>query len=426
MAWASTQNDKVIAVSYNKDQLPTGDDITVDEFDDDVCYKILSGEKTLTQLNTNTLDVEAVLNDSAVNIKNKLTGYGEFIHIPHWEYHLFGQISNKNLLDNRHFFIWDWRHRFGHEIVDAFPWDEFNAVRAAHPGDRISVILDNSMEAPDYHNHLKPLCDQLIAENILPKDILFWACIEEPDIPVSSIDTRNGYVIGMRKIPQPDYETTHHFIMLARNPRPLRLLMANEILNRQLETYGQISCGSGQVDYDYYSTPYIDDMYRHIFPLMLDGSVHYTDKRQYSVDDPRILKAAINVICETSQDAILDGVTLWIKPFITEKTSKAFFLCQFPLMASVPGMVDKLRRHGFDMFDDIIDHSYDTELDPYQRINLIGEQLEKLCNIENIAELRQLHWNRLIANRQTLLNIFSALNSNNVAQLEKWLEDTNE
>jgi len=419
MAWAAKRNDIIIAVAFNATQLPTGTDISIAELADDLCRDIFTGHRTIHELNHGRAAVEL-----PIPVNQYLTGYGEYVHLPQWEYNLFGAINDKTLLHNRHFFIWDWRHRYGYEIAGAFPWEEFNKVRNTHPNDRMSVILDNSLEAPDYYNHLKPLCDQLIESGIRSKDILFWACIEEPDIPVSNIDTKCGYTIGLRNIPSQEYETLYHFIMLAKNPRPLRLMMANEILNRKLELYGNLSCGAGQPDYDFYNTPYIDLKHKQRFPFLLDGFVHYTDKRQYDVSDDKINKAAINVICETSQDEVLDGVILWSKPFITEKTSKAFLLCQFPLMVSVPGMVDKLRRHGFDMFDDIIDHSYDTELDPWQRIHMIGEQLETICNITDIAALRSQHWDRLISNRQKLIMIFRDLNSVNATKLEQWLKDT--
>jgi hypothetical protein len=54
---------------------------------------------------------------------------------------------------------------------------------------------------------------------------------------------------------------------------------------------------------------------------------------------------------------------------ITEKTMHFIFGCNFPIMVSSPDTVDFLRSIGLDMFDDIIDHSYDTILDPAARIN---------------------------------------------------------
>jgi hypothetical protein len=45
---------------------------------------------------------------------------------------------------------------------------------------------------------------------------------------------------------------------------------------------------------------------------------------------------------------------------ITEKTLNAFAALQVPVIISYKGIVSDIRNYGFDMFDDIVDHSYDT------------------------------------------------------------------
>ena len=54
---------------------------------------------------------------------------------------------------------------------------------------------------------------------------------------------------------------------------------------------------------------------------------------------------------------------------ITEKTLQSMFGCNFPIILSFPGTVGHLRSQGYDMFDDIIDHSYDTIHDPFVRLS---------------------------------------------------------
>lgn len=424
MAWAAKQHDKLISVAYDKTQLHIDEHTTIVELSDDICYEIMTGNITLHELNNGKPIAEP---------PNRLDGYisvsGQYAHMHHWEFNLFGKLQDKSLIDNRYFFIWDWRHRSGNEIAGSFPWDEFEHVRHVHSACRMSVIIDNSVEAPDYHNHLKVLCDQLVESGIRPKDILLWSTIEEPlDIPVYNIDTKCGYTVGLGASHiEYDAITTYHFIMLARTPRVLRLVMADQILSRQLDQYGNMSCGSWDAGdwYNYYNTtPYIADINRHRFPIFLDGEVKNMTVKQFDVSDGRINQAAINVICETSQDAGLDPILWWTMPFITEKTSKAFLLCQLPLFVSVPGVVDKVRRDGFDVFDDLIDHSYDNESDPIRRVNMVADQLEKLCSVENISELRTRYWDRLFNNRSKILELFKNINNNNAIKLEQWLKDT--
>lgn len=423
MGWAVvTENGIVLTVSLLESNilLPTGSKLV--SIDDNTCTDILLGKTPLSHaLGRPALPTTHVQYD----VSKHVTCSGKEIDAYKWVNLLFSRVDY-SLLKNRHFFIWDWRHRYGHEIAGAFPWTEFNNCRDLHINDRMSIILDNCMEAPDYYNHLKPLCDILNTINVANNNILFWATIDEPDnIPVRSINTNNGITIGSRHyITEPSTQTDSHFIMLAKNPRPLRIIIANEILKRNLDRFGNISCGSGQWWHDYENSPYIENQFKSQFPIILDGQIPDGSVKQHQVDDNRITNAAINIICETSQDSSLEGPILWTMPFITEKTGKAFALCQFPLMISVPNTVEKLRKLGFDLFDDIIDHSYDNEYDPFIRVKMVCDQLEKLCGIEDIGVFRQLHWERLINNRQTLLNLIKNTIPTNVIQLTKWLEDT--
>lgn len=63
-------------------------------------------------------------------------------------------------------------------------------------------------------------------------------------------------------------------------------------------------------------------------------------------------RTAINIVTETQYDCY-PGI-------ITEKTLMAFFANQVPIIIGHPGAVEHCRQLGFDMFDDIVDHSYDS------------------------------------------------------------------
>jgi hypothetical protein len=53
---------------------------------------------------------------------------------------------------------------------------------------------------------------------------------------------------------------------------------------------------------------------------------------------------------------------------VTEKTANAFYACNFPIMLGGSGIVQHMRDTGLDVFDDVIDHSYDTVQNPFDRI----------------------------------------------------------
>lgn len=97
---------------------------------------------------------------------------------------------------------------------------------------------------------------------------------------------------------------------------------------------------------------------------------------------------AIEIVCETN-----------ITPdtfFITEKTWRPIQYGKLFLVIGSPEFEMNLKRMGFDIFDDIIDKSYDTA-SGYNRIDAVFKALEKL--LENPVNIKDL-LPRLQANKQ--------------------------
>lgn len=66
---------------------------------------------------------------------------------------------------------------------------------------------------------------------------------------------------------------------------------------------------------------------------------------------------------------IVNETTFFTKGiFVTEKFQNSVYGFNLPIILSNAGTVAYLRSHGFDMFDDIIDHGYDEIQDPIGRI----------------------------------------------------------
>lgn len=89
--------------------------------------------------------------------------------------------------------------------------------------------------------------------------------------------------------------------------------------------------------------------------------------------------------------------------FITEKTYKAFTAYQIPVIIGPKGTVEKLRYYGFDMFDDIVEHSYDM-LDGKDRLFAAIDELKRIVETNNIDELNTTTRQRRINNKQLYLN----------------------
>lgn len=105
----------------------------------------------------------------------------------------------------------------------------------------------------------------------------------------------------------------------------------------------------------------------------------------------------VNIVTET--DYHMDVI------HITEKSLKPFYYYQFPIFVAPYGHVNRLKNlYNFDLFDDIIDHSYDDIQDNVIRFKKIFEEIKKLKN-KNIKELYKSNKNRFINNNKLVCNI---------------------
>lgn len=80
--------------------------------------------------------------------------------------------------------------------------------------------------------------------------------------------------------------------------------------------------------------------------------------------------------------------TVMTRVFITEKTWKPIAAQQLFLMLGNPKTISALRTLGVDVYDDIVDHSYDNEPDWQKRFEMVYQSLESLvsCNLEEIYQ----------------------------------------
>lgn len=83
---------------------------------------------------------------------------------------------------------------------------------------------------------------------------------------------------------------------------------------------------------------------------------------------------------------------------ISEKIFKPI-LCLQPFIAVAnPLVIDYLRRIGYDVFDDIMDHTYDTIVDNSKRMVLIKKEITRLSKINDWPDILYSIHNRLLHN----------------------------
>ena len=89
--------------------------------------------------------------------------------------------------------------------------------------------------------------------------------------------------------------------------------------------------------------------------------------------------------------------------FVSEKSIKPFLTEQLAIFVAGPGTVERLRSLGLDVFDDIIDHSYDRELDPVLRFEKIFRLIDQLSK-QDWPKIYQYTQERREKNRNFLLS----------------------
>jgi len=172
-----------------------------------------------------------------------------------------------------------------------------------------------------------------------------------------------------------------NFISLNRGPRHHRTYLVSALYGRELDNFGNISylslpnntVLSDAIAYDYASDSGYD--------IANTGFNRYSLLKENKVEDSKNIYTTHNDNLTNFKHSLQDKYHSSLVEFvsetsynersfnITEKTLHFIYGANFPIMISSPGTVDFLRNIGIDMFDDVVDHSYDSIEDPATRIN---------------------------------------------------------
>ena len=249
-----------------------------------------------------------------------------------------------------------------------------------------------------------PLIDYL--KSVPAKDILviFNACVDVDMLDYQAICIPNymtNHMGWFEKILSVEYHDIidQKFLCLMRRPSASRALVAKLLLDIGCDV--RISFGSMSVDG---LVEYKSILSGVQLPLLIDGIVDRVNNcfPEHDQTNPLFHSCLFNLIVESSSQT---DPGVWRSHFLTEKTFKAFGLRQIPIWFAVPGLVAQVRKLGFDMFDDIVDHSYDNILEEHIRFKAVAQQVKQLDQKFSLAQcqlLRQTLVNRLNQNFELL------------------------
>lgn len=192
------------------------------------------------------------------------------------------------------------------------------------------------------------------------------------------------------------------FLSLNRNNRIHRAVLVSLLYGLDLESNGLISwMYKDQVDDLIPKDSWVfDDDQQHIKQLFENGFKKVKNNQLSINDDKDIYKTSNNdnvsnfknVLSNYYQNTFVEIVsetTYTEKAYLlTEKTLNSIYGCCFPIMISGQGSVAFLREMGFDVFDDIINHNYDTIVNPIDRLySAVNDNLELLSNNDRTKKL---------------------------------------
>ncbi len=102
----------------------------------------------------------------------------------------------------------------------------------------------------------------------------------------------------------------------------------------------------------------------------------------------------INIVTETEFNFLENNIQ------ITEKTFKPFYFFQLPIFLATYNHVKMLRNeYDLDLFDDLIDHSYDDEIDDIKRFHMVLNEIQRLSNMrDEISKYYKLNIDKIIDN----------------------------
>jgi hypothetical protein len=115
----------------------------------------------------------------------------------------------------------------------------------------------------------------------------------------------------------------------------------------------------------------------------------------------------------TYQNSYINIVTesIWLDDYevvhITEKSFRPFNFYNLPIFVATQGHVKFIKEtYGFDLFDDLIDHSYDNEPDIKKRLIMVYNEIKRLNNNkESVIKFYSENQYRFEKNREIICNI---------------------
>jgi hypothetical protein len=254
--------------------------------------------------------------------------------------------------------------------------------------------------------------------------------IKNPNVSIVSwggdITNQQAEYTALDPILDKNFDSSTTYLSLNRNQRPQRALSVALQYGLRIYKNSLMSCmfkdRVGEL-VSYAGWPFTEEQ-QHIKDLMVNGYHEFKSCPPRLNDDEEIyvygnndnVSNFKNKLTPYYKDTFVEIVSETsfgeVSFLLTEKTLNSIYGCNFPIILCSKGAVSFLRSMGMDMFDDIIDHSYDSIENPIDRLyTAITSNIELLTNNQKTKQLWQDNQHRFINNvafaKNTLYNFYS-------------------
>jgi hypothetical protein len=294
-------------------------------------------------------------------------------------------------------------------------WKEYDFwIDQRQPGSQI--IADCAVRNPDKNFVIVTSMENLTQElrDIPNIQVVYWG---------GDITNQSTAYPSITPVLNKNFNSDKTFINLNRHRRHHRSVIVSYLLGKGYDKFGQLSFLVPENNNEFLDAIFwrFGEQHQVQREIVINGYRTLKDQpREFFKDDYQIYTVAgnndnvsnfTNKLSHYYQDSFVEIVseTTFCSPayLVTEKTLNSIYGCNFPIILSGVGHVQHLRDMGFDMFDDIIDHSYDTMTDPFDRIfNAIDNNKRLITDPEYVKQQWLQSKPRFIKNIEVAKNMY--------------------
>jgi len=251
------------------------------------------------------------------------------------------------------------------------------------------------------------------------------------------VDCQTGVLTEEDLLKTKDTIRDKHFLSYNRSPHPHRCVAGLEMFRNKLYKKGIVSFPSDfdgiednqfslqeGIDMFYNEEDYdkkLINKFRKDLPWMADVDTIFSSENIWDsvIIQTSFLKTYFSFVVGSVFDSYHDNEPYSV--FMSEKIYKPITNFHPFLYLSNMGTLEILKELGFKTFHPFIDESYDREPDKLKRLNMVIDELNRLCEME-LSELHELYWSMsdiLIYNQRIYYNEVFSIAENRIEDVLK-------